>query len=148
MNILNNPNASPAAEDDDPYYASFELAPLQPLIPFSSHLEARASNYSLPPLEPPTASSPTAINNSHHDKPPLPKKGLRHIHSLASIREEYNVGSRFAPRGQDASSIPDRLVRHPHSMSSMSLHKLFDNPEVCPDKYPNILASLTADSAA
>lgn len=108
MHLLNNPNASPSA-DSSAYYPPTELPPLQSFSSF-----AKASNISLPPLEPDAGSS-----SSHHEKPT--SKTIRQIPSLASIREEYNT-SRYSHDGGSERS------RQQHS-GGISLRMLFDNPE-------------------
>lgn len=108
MHLLNNPNASPSA-DSSTYYPPTELPPLQSFSSF-----AKASNISLPPLEPPDA------GNSHHEK--STSKTIRQIPSLASIREEYNTGRYSHDGGSERS-------RQQHS-GGISLRMLFDNPEI------------------
>lgn len=108
MHLLNNPNASPSS-DSSAYYPPTELPPLQSFSSF-----AKASNISLPPLEPDAGSS-------HHEKPPS-NKTIRQIPSLASIREEYNTGRYSHDGGSERS-------RQQHS-GGISLRMLFDNPEI------------------
>lgn len=110
MHLLNNPNASSQA-DSSPYYPSTELPPLQSFSSF-----AKASNISLPPLEPDAATS-------HHEKPA--SKTIRQIPSLASIREEYNTGGRYS---HDGGSGLERS-RQQHS-GAISLRMLFNNSEI------------------
>ncbi|CAN8100727.1 unnamed protein product [Discula destructiva] len=109
MHLLNNPNASSPAESSS-YYPPTELPPLQSFSSF-----AKASNISLPPLEPDAASS-------HNEKPA--NKTIRQIPSLASIREEYNTG-RYSHDG--VSSLERNRRQH---SGGISLRMLFDNPEV------------------
>lgn len=107
MHLLNNPNASPSS-DSSTYYPPTELPPLQSFSSF-----AKASNISLPPLEPDAGSS-------HHEK--TTTKTIRQIPSLASIREEYNTGRYSHDGGSERS-------RQQHS-GGISLRMLFDNPEI------------------
>lgn len=112
MHLLNNPSASP--DSSSSYHPPPDLPPIQSFSSF-----AKASNYSLPPLE------PDAGNNHHGASTTGDKaaaKPVHHIRPLASINEEYNAGRYHEAPGGAASGS-----RQPSG--GISLRMLFD-PEV------------------
>lgn len=81
MHLLNNPSASP--DSSSSYHPPPDLPPIQSFSSF-----AKASNYSLPPLEP-------DAGNHHGGSSASEKSAAKTVHqipSLASITEEYNAG--------------------------------------------------------
>lgn len=125
MHLLNNPNASP---DPPSYYPSTDLPPIQSFSSF-----AKASNISLPPLEPDASTS-----HHGHEKSASKSKTVHHIPPLSSITEEYNSGryshdagshSGSGGGGSGGSGGGGGLIRQ-HANGGISLRMLFDNPEI------------------
>lgn len=110
MHLLNNPSVSP--DSSSSYHPPPDLPPIQS---FSSY--AKASNYSLPPLEPDAGNHHAGSNTGEKSA----AKPVHQIPPLASITEEYNTGRYHEGTGAPSGS------RQPSG--GISLRMLFD-PEV------------------
>lgn len=138
MHLLNNPSASP--EPGSSYYPPTDLPPIQSFSSF-----AKASNISLPPLEPDAASShghghshshshshthshgqshSHSNSHGHHEKSASKAAVAHHIPPLSSITEDYNSG-----RYSHDTSASNSLSYRQHN-GGISLRMLFDNPDV------------------
>lgn len=116
MHLLNNPSVS-SSDSSSTYHPPPDLPPIQSFSSF-----AKASNYSLPPLEPDAGNHHGGSNTG--EKPTA--KPVHQIPPLASITEEYNAGRYHEGTGAVASSSSGSS-RQPSG--GISLRMLFD-PEV------------------
>lgn len=132
MHLLNNPIASPDSSSSSSYHPPPDLPPIQSFSSF-----AKASNFSLPPLEPDAGSHHAASSNGEKSA----AKPVHQIPPLASITEEYNAG-RYHDGGTGAPSAS----RQPSG--GISLRMLFD-PEVNESTHslPHILDDVSEPSA-
>lgn len=110
MHLLNNPSASP--DSSSAYHPPPDLPPIQSFSSF-----AKASNYSLPPLEPDAGNHHAGSSSAEKSA----SKSVHHIPPLASITEEYNTGRYHEGTGASSGSR--------QANGGISLRMLFD-PEV------------------
>lgn len=133
MHLLNNPSASPdSSSSSSSYHPPPDLPPIQSFSSF-----AKASNFSLPPLEPDAGNHHAASSTGEKSA----AKPAHQIPPLASITEEYNAG-RYHDGGTGAPSAS----RQPSG--GISLRMLFD-PEVNESTHslPHILDDVSEPSA-
>lgn len=126
MHLLNNPSASP--DSSSSYHPLPDLPPIQSFNSF-----AKASNYSLPPLEPDAGTHHSGSCSSEKSA----AKPVHQIPPLASITEEYNTGRYHEGSGaasgfrQPSGGISLRMLFEPEvNDSTYSLtHILDEYPE-------------------